>query len=259
MSSDRVIETFSPAAVPPHLLTRLNAHLPFSLTVLRRIQVARLKKGGSTPHSHIIYVHHADAADAPAHFAAAFVDLSRGPETECWIYSTLQDAVAPNTDPTSSQALPARLSPGARDVCVDQLLRLLRRMRGIEAAFASSNAHSQEGLNTGHSMGHVRVGALHETVRQALIAAGVGVKATSVVPAGQDWVFYGTWLIRAGDLKAKEEVDLPQGMRWDVLRAEDTGLVQSRTKIPKREYVFRLFRLFRGSGRLSGDLLTGTQ
>jgi len=52
---------------------------------------------------------------------------------------------------------------------------------------------------------------------------------------GQDWEFYATWLIRVEDLKVENEVDLPEGMRWDVLRREDTGLVKSRTKIPKRD------------------------
>jgi hypothetical protein len=97
----------------------------------------------------------------------------------------------------------------------------------------------------------VRVGALHETVRQALIRRRVEVKRTSVVPKGQEWEFYGTWLIRVEDLKAAQEVDLPGGLRWDVLRAEDTGLVKGRTKIPKREYVYLLNRMGDWGGELA--------
>ncbi|KAJ9164605.1 hypothetical protein NKR19_g1270 [Coniochaeta hoffmannii] len=239
MSPKYTVDTFPPSSIPPHLLTRLNAHLPFSLTVLRRIQVACRKKGGSSAHSHIIYVHDGGSHSGPCPFAAAYLDLSRGPETECWIYSTLQDAVPPNRDPTSSDALaPAGLSPEAGEVCVQQVLRLLRRIRAIESVFASASADgsgSEEGLNRGHSRAHVRVGALHETVHRALVDAGVRVKATSVVPVGQEWEFYSTWLIRVENLKAGDEVDLPEGMRWDVLRGKDTALVKSRTTIPKRD------------------------
>ncbi|OIW34477.1 hypothetical protein CONLIGDRAFT_638833 [Coniochaeta ligniaria NRRL 30616] len=234
-----IIETFPPSAIPAHLLTRLTSHLPFSIAVLRRLQVASLKKGGSTPTSHILYVHsdgssHA-AADDSSPFAAAYVDLSRGPETECWIYSSLQDSVPLNPVPTSSEALPpADLSRDERDACVQQLLVLLRRIRGLEASYASAH-HGEEGLNKGHSRGYVRIGALHETVRRLLVAAGVRVKATGVVPVGQEWEFYATWLIRVEDLRVENEVELPGGMGWDVLREGDTGLVKSRTKIPKRD------------------------
>lgn len=259
MSPKYTVDTFPPSSIPPHLLTRLNAHLPFSLTVLRRIQVACRKKGGSSAHSHIIYVHDGGSHSGPCPFAAAYLDLSRGPETECWIYSTLQDAVPPNRDPTSSDALaPAGLSPEAGEVCVQQVLRLLRRIRAIESVFASASADgsgSEEGLNRGHSRAHVRVGALHETVRRALVDAGVRVKATSVVPVGQEWEFYSTWLIRVENLKAGDEVDLPEGMRWDVLRGKDTALVKSRTTIPKREYVtfHREWGPLRGREMLMGD------
>jgi hypothetical protein len=229
-----IIETFSPSTIPSHLFTRLNSRLPFSLTVLRRSQFASRVEGGSTPNSHILYVH--DGSHADRHFAAAYVDLSRGPETECWIYSSLQNSVALNPIPTSSEALPADLSPDEQEVCVQQLLLLLRRIRAIESSYAS--AHGEEGFDKGHSRGHVRIGSLHETVRRLLIAAGVSVKATSAIPVGVKWEFYATWLIRVEDLKVENEVDLPAGMRWDVLRREDTGLVKSRTRIPKREYVF---------------------
>lgn len=229
------VETFSAASIPAQLLTRLNSHLPFSLTVLRRLQVASRKQGGSTPNSHILYVHDGSYTDGP--FAAAYMDLSRGPETECWIYSSLQDSVPPNPSPTSSEVLlPTGLPPDEQEVCVRQVLFLLRRIRAIETSYAF--AHGEEGFNKGHSKGHVRIGALHETVRQLLIAAGVKVKATSVVPVGKEWEFYATWLIRVEDLKVENEVDLPTGMRWDVLREGDTDLVKGRTNIPKREYVY---------------------
>lgn len=228
-----IVEIYTPSSIPPHLLSRLTSHLPHSLTVQRRIQFAIRKHGGSTPDSHIISVHD-DDPDGP--FAAAFLDLSRGPETECWIYSSLQGSVPSNTDPTSSAALSADLPGDVLAVCVRQLLALLRRIRAVEQAYAAAHpVVGEEVFDKGHSRGYVRIGALHETVRQVLIEAGVKVKATSVVPKGKEWEFYSTWLIRVEDVKTENEKELPEGMRWDVLREQDTGLVKGRTVIPKRE------------------------
>ena len=227
-----IIEASHPTRVPPSLISNLKSHLPHSLPLLRRIQFASRVKGGSTQHSHVIYVHSGDSS----HFAAAYLDLSRGPETECWMYSSLQASVPFNPDATSSAYIPSPLSTVELAIAIEQPLSLLRRIRSIEASFSSlSENGSEEGLNQGHSRYHVRIGALHETVRRLLIDNGATVLRTSVVPEGQEWEFYATWLIRAGDLKQKNEVDLPEGLRWDVIRTEDTGLVRGRTSIPKRE------------------------
>ncbi|KAB5579956.1 hypothetical protein GE09DRAFT_420601 [Coniochaeta sp. 2T2.1] len=229
----------SSSSLHPRLISTLNSHLPHSLPLLRRIQFASRVEGGSTPHSHVIYVHSPSPPDSsPSHFAAAYLDLSRGPETECWVYSSLQASVPFNEDATSSEYIPpADLPADELAVAVEQLLVLLRRIRTIESSYAAENGNSEDGLNKGHSRHHVRVGALHETVRRLLVVAGVKVLRTSVVPAGKEWEFYATWLIRVEDLEGKNEVDLPEGLGWcwDVIREGDTGLVRGRTSIPKRD------------------------
>ncbi|KAB5551344.1 hypothetical protein GE09DRAFT_1125849 [Coniochaeta sp. 2T2.1] len=237
-----IIESFHPSSsssssLPARLIPTLQSHLPHSLPLLRRIQFASRVEGGSTPHSHVIYVHSPPPPDdSPVHFAAAYLDLSRGPETECWVYSSLQASVPFNGDATSSEYIPPSLSADELAAAVEQLLHLLRRIEQIESAYAAENGNSgEEGLNRGHSRHHVRVGALHEIVRRLLVAAGVKVLRTSVVPKGKEWEFYATWLVRVGDLERKNEVDLPEGLEWDVIREGDTGLVRGRTSIPKRE------------------------
>src|SRR6188768_3586517 len=95
------------------LLGRLRQHLPNALGVLRRLTFAS-EPGGSTPHTHILYVH---SPDSP-HFAAAYADVSRGPETEVWIYSTVEDNYEATPD-------------AERALCAEQAIRLLRRIRSL--------------------------------------------------------------------------------------------------------------------------------
>lgn len=234
-------------APPPTLLTLINSHLPYSLSVLRRLQFSSRVAGGSSDSAHIISVHGSETD----HFAAAYFDPSRGPETECWVYSTLEDSVPANSDPTSSEALPAALPYQERDVCVQQLLLLLRRLRSIEAAYSTDCLENGLSAEVYREPGSVRIGTLHETVRQLLISAGVGIRATSVVPKGQDWEFYGKWLVRVEDVTDATEADrgLEPGMIWDTVRREDAEVIKSRTSIPKREYVISL----RGRGMM-GDV-----
>jgi hypothetical protein len=226
-------EVCNSVSIPPRLLSRLQSHLPFSIPLLRRLQFATQKIGGSTPNARIIYVHNGQESDEDNQqpFAAGYVDFSRGPETESWIYSTLQDAAPRNIDPESTEYSSVNLSPEVKQTGVDQLLALLRQMRAIEAEYADG----EDIFDKGHSRGHVRIGAMHETVRQLLIAAGVTVRKTSVVPHGQDWEFYATWLVRVQGRAA--DTELPEGMQWDAVRPHDTQLIMSRTSIPKRRHV----------------------
>ncbi|KAK1769954.1 hypothetical protein QBC33DRAFT_529693 [Phialemonium atrogriseum] len=83
------------------------------------------------------------------------------------------------------------------------------------------------------------MGSLHEAVRQALIGAGVSVRATGVTPRGVGWDFYDKWLFRVEDLAGAGGGgggELPAGMRWDAIRdSGDAALVRARTAIPRKE------------------------
>ncbi|KAK8095789.1 Acetyltransferase [Apiospora kogelbergensis] len=96
----------------PEALSRLlSAHLPHSLALLRRLQFTKFP-GGITEHARILYASDVtlspppppldpgvapDEAKAAAvamqvnyPFTAAYLDISRGPETQMWIYSTME-------------------------------------------------------------------------------------------------------------------------------------------------------------------------
>lgn len=243
---------------PDWLLSLLAGHLPYSLPTFRRLQIARRVKGASSPSTHVLLAFSANdphtdgAVPQPARFAAAFVDPSRGPETECWLYSTLEDSVNDGKPPDP--------------VCVEQVLVLLRRMRKIHAEFTAANGSSTAGggggavdgnqeaslnaaaasasqasgvaLRTRHP-GHILFGAVHESVRQAMLDHGVLMKPTW--PLGDGWEHNTKWLFRLEELPGKSndggEAGLPAGMRWDAIRDdEDRAVVQSRTGIPRKAY-----------------------
>lgn len=256
--------------VPEWLLALLASHLPFSLPILRRLQFARRYKGGSSPTAHVLLAYDDnDDANSPACFAAAYVDPSRGPETECWLYSTLEDAAA-DVDAAKDSAT------AADAVCVEQVLALLRRIRKLEAEYsASSAASSGSSVPSGNHgaesaaaaatsvppprpavsitdgdlpldflptrpSGYIKAGSLHEAVRQAILREEVVVGPTLDKPEGVDWEFNGKWLFRVEDLPGAGGggTELPAGMRWDAVRdGADVALVQSRTIIPRSECV----------------------
>lgn len=228
---------------PDHLVSLLHARLPGSLPVLRRLQCARNLPGAATPHTHILHAryHHHDHSggrdgDGDGDFAAAYVDLSRAPETQVWVYATVEDGLTVvGGDGGVCGARTGRGEGGGGGgggvADIDLVLAVLRRVRALAGSGGGGGVE-------------VLVGSLHEGVRQALLARGVGMRIPPGAPDGVDWEFCGKWLFRAEELplpgpcrgRGAAEVPLPrEGMRWDRVRKGDVGLVLSRTSIARQE------------------------
>lgn len=233
-------------AVPPSDLAVLEAHLPYSYSLLRRCQFTHRPQGHS-PHAHYLFAsdpatappppppppHHHDAPGArhSRHFAAAYVDLSKGPETEVFFYSTLQDHAAEGdgTDEDAAgeggKALPlASLPEEEVDHVLDLIISLFRRIKEIAAAVGYT-LHRPHGT---------MVGGLHEGTYQLLVQRR-GLRSSY-------WNPHDVWLFRLDRLPAAAadaaaaSAPLPSAlMRWDVVWREDVPLMASRTKIPKVE------------------------
>jgi hypothetical protein len=245
------------------LLSLLKSHLPHSLPVLRRLQFSLNFSGGRTPHTHILYAHFFgnDVGDTNSHFAAACVDLSRGPETQLWMYSSLERTVnnssnnkSPKADTTSGDhplqnQVEKREENDLENRAIPLILALLRRIRTIAStSMGSDNSHTSV---TANHAGQARddngtrilVGSLHETVRQALLARGVKMYKSPGVGPELDWEFCGKWLFRVADLPSSSPsphplgagTGLPEGMGWDRVRKEDVGVVLARTSIKRTE------------------------
>ncbi|KAK3337038.1 hypothetical protein B0T19DRAFT_437724 [Cercophora scortea] len=173
MSSPNITISDTPSASPA-LLAQLESHLPFSLPVLRRLQFALNFPGGSTPTTHILHTYYSqdDNNNSSGHFAAAYVDLTRAPETEIWLYSTLEDA-STTLDPYSPTL---SLGPAEAEACDELVLTLLRRVRRIAAAAAAAGG--------GDERKETMVGSLNEALRRRLVERGVRMRRTDNVPEG---------------------------------------------------------------------------
>lgn len=251
--------TTHPALPPPPLLSLLQSHLPPSLTLLRRLQSAANSPPTSRGNTNSIILHATytpDTTTPPSdtttphihHFATAHLNLHLSPETELFIFSSLEShcpllpspSSNPSPIPSPPQANPQTteisLPPLEIEKGVTLILALLRRIRALEADLPGTTERKI-------GRGKVIVGSLHEAVRQRLLQAGVRMARTgaSEVIAKGGWEFCGKWLFPpappggdGGDGGGGGGV-LGEGMRWDVVTRGDVGVVQGRTAIPRQE------------------------
>ncbi|PKS06046.1 hypothetical protein jhhlp_007880 [Lomentospora prolificans] len=195
--------------VPEGLLDLLNAHLPYSLPLLRRLQFTRFK-GGSSPASRILYTPPPDTGlPQNAHFAAAYVDLAAGLETQMWIYSTLEDS----KDVTAEDW----------EICAEQIVAVAEEAKKLGRAFEGELAYP----------GAILIGTLHAAVVKALDTKGARIKSNS------ENLGYHKWLFRAEELPTAE-LHLEDGMHWAPTTPEDCGIAISRTYLPRQLHTFIL-------------------
>ncbi|KAK4449233.1 hypothetical protein QBC34DRAFT_405359 [Podospora aff. communis PSN243] len=210
---------------PAPLITLLTSHLPHSLPVLRRLQSC-LSLSASTPQTHILYA--SSLTTFPNHFAAAYLDLTRSPETECWLYSTLEDASTSYPPSNLSLSLPQEEA----QLCDELVMAILRRARLLEEEL------SGEGVVRTVGKGKMVLGSLNEVVRQRIMKRGVQMAKTAAVEEAVEWEFCGKWLFRVEELPfgGRDGLEeLEEGVIWDVCRRGDVRIVQSRTVVPRLE------------------------
>lgn len=211
----------------PQLLSLLSAHLPRSLPLLRRLQFAAGNPAGTTAHSRVLLAG-SSPDDHDAVFAAAYVDVSRGPETEAWLYSSLESHKAGGNDDANA------------DEADRHVLALLRAVRALRDEYDASGDKEKE-----RQKPTVLFGTLGDAVRLRLLNLGV---VSTYVTVWDKWVFRIAGL--PGQAVAAAEKHMATGgMGWGAVESgEDARLVMSRTKIPRQEYVVLPCFLFGGSG-----------
>ncbi|KAI0164905.1 hypothetical protein GGR57DRAFT_497778 [Xylariaceae sp. FL1272] len=216
------------ASPPEALIARLRSHIPYSLPLIRRLRFAGFP-GGSTEHTKILWVSSVaveyakgGAGDNP--FAAGYLDFSRGPETELWIYSSLEHRVGtnPNTDSTDETG-------GTEDdeeiACALVLLREVKNQQDVY--FATGSVRAQE-----RPYPTMLIGNLGENLRLRL-AEKVVFTYTGVY---DKWVFDVEVL---PDAKLHEEGE-KKGWVWDTVREHDLPFMLSRTDILRTPQTMKL-------------------
>ena len=155
-------------------------------------------KVSSTQDSHVLSLF--DKKAPGRDFFVAFLDLSKGPETEMWLYSSIE-----NQD-----------TPGDEVICEKQIMNLFSHVRGIEKAYQSQR----------ETPGIVLVGALHKTIVEIL-------DKHSMVSTKTEEHF--KFIFKVDDLP--DARSLPKTLSYSTVRPSDIALVLSRTAIPYKAFV----------------------
>ncbi|OTA52132.1 hypothetical protein K449DRAFT_391560 [Hypoxylon sp. EC38] len=224
MPSDVAPDVAIYTAPPDTLETLLRAHhLPHALPLLRRMRFTRFP-GGITEHTRILFAAAGSTglsdATSDTPFAAAYLDLSRGPETQIWMYSSLEQrpdalvSAASQSRGTGQEGEEVGKEEAAAQ-CARRVLAEVKRQR---------DAYSTEST--------ILAGTLSETLRLALLNQGIVFARVSV---------YDKWMFRLDDLPDVPSPLAPD-MRWQGFRREDIPLMLSRTNIQRTERTIVLLR-----------------
>lgn len=240
---------------PEALIERLMHHnhhdVPYAaLPLVRRLRFTKLP-GGLTEHSRILWSSSSFSSfengegkekekeeRETAPFAAAYLDFSRGPETELWIYSSMEGRLL-GASVSGSGGKGSESDEGEDEEETATTLALLREVKRLQDLYFTPDRQQQRKYPT-----TVLVGNLNEVLRKRLLAPEVGVALLS----GE---VYNKWFFRVDDLP---DVQLPEvlvprvegdekntekgkGWFWDIVRRDDIPLTISRTQIPRQEYV----------------------
>jgi GNAT superfamily N-acetyltransferase len=201
--------------------------LPYSLPIYRRIQFPH-----RTDSSHIFATfppnspkddsNDANPIQTPLCFAIAFVDRSRRPETEAWIFL--------------SSEVPGRCS----DDCASCKAALLALTKHISTLPLPESIHAANMTGDSKYLTHVSnpdiilVGALHTLPSKILGDA----KLIALELPGYTGYEYAKYIFQSSTLPAPST--LPSGLHWGKVRKEDLSLVRARTDIPRQEATLSL-------------------
>lgn len=250
---------------PAALVTLLKQHIPHSLPLLRRLQFTQFP-GGITEHARILFAApttlpiSADSAAIPVTvlndkilaaaaaspekpFAAAYLDFSRGPETEAWVYSSLESR--------GSELVPANISSypvqEADPPHGDDQVKGSGQWEEQELSAALTVMREIKRQRDLYTQNHTRLrpevflGTFNEKLRLALYTNG-----GCTFPYIE---IYDKWLLRIerlpnlppiGSGTSKGDQDNATaaaglGLHWTEVGLDDIALVLSRSPIPRKE------------------------
>ncbi|KAG7135353.1 hypothetical protein HYQ45_006892 [Verticillium longisporum] len=209
-------QTFS--EVPDGILDLLILHLPYSLSLVRRLQYTAASPTGKTPSARIVVASdspppeptsHDAAFDATArHFTVSYFDPSRGPETQTWIYSTLEDAHARDSSVVLTRDETAH--------CEKQILAVVSEIKRV--------AREYDAVKPLAFPRQVIVGTLHHALRAVMRKHDVSLTHRHDYQK----------IIFPFDKLPSADAALPAGLSFETTTLEDCHIVKSRTDIPRK-------------------------
>ncbi|KAG7127433.1 hypothetical protein HYQ45_012623 [Verticillium longisporum] len=219
-------QTFS--EVPDGILDLLILHLPYSLSLVRRLQYTAASPTGKTPSARIVVASDSPPAEptrhdagfdvTARHFTVSYFDPSRGPETQTWIYSTLEDAHARDSSVVLAQDETAH--------CEKQIMAVVSEVKCI--------AREYDAVEPLAFPRQVIVGTLHHAVRAVMRKHDVSLTHRHDYQK----------IIFPFDKLPSADAALPAGLSFETTTLEDCHIVKSRTDIPRKVRDARRMGLF---------------
>ncbi|CZR50582.1 uncharacterized protein PAC_00456 [Phialocephala subalpina] len=189
--------------VPENVSKALIDDAPYSLPLLRRLQFMNFP-GGKTPNSHILSMFYSKDA-----FTIAYLDFSRGPETECWLYSSYES--------------PHHRPPSIQSTCESQVISILSHISSLEKSFVTSNGPRS-------TPRILLIGTLHEKILQFL-------QKQQRIQEETEPHF--KFIFKTDELPPEKPL-VDESLNYGRIRKSDIPLVLSRTAIPRKERTMTL-------------------
>ncbi|KAI0395053.1 hypothetical protein F5Y17DRAFT_222697 [Xylariaceae sp. FL0594] len=296
--------TVTAYTTPPEALVGLllRSHGPYALPLARRLRFTRLP-GGLTEHSRILFSsaisleEREEGAQTKTKgrmgggggpggdeagggggggfidydhepFAAAYVDLSRAPETEMWVYSSMERRIVgakhehEGVSENGTGKWDGKETEDERDARIEQqeiisAVELLREVKRVKDMYFSNPApapapaqqdlvtlkRSEKKASSVRQTHTVLIGNLNEVLRKRLVSPDAG--GMKIASTG----LYDKWFFDVDELPDAVPPELlypiggtGEGKRWswDIVREEDLGLTISRTNIQRKERTMKL-------------------
>lgn len=213
------------ASVPPKTLIEvLRSYLPSSLPLYRRLQF---------PHKEL---NHQILATTPLPksqssecFAAAYVERTRYPKTECWLYLSCERETDKETPDKKARC----------QSCTENCLSIIREIADIATPPEEDSSEIIEANakfpTHSYDPNLVLIGSLHTLAAHILNDQGW---LSSLHPGLQHP--YLKYIFERESIAKSTTDELPTGLRWGKVREQDMELVQTRTWIPRLPSTLRL-------------------
>jgi len=211
------------------LLEVLRAYLPYSLPLYRRLQSPQ----GNDHHVLATTLPNlkSEGLDSELCFAAAYVERTRIPKTDCWLFLSCESRVDPSQSATK-KALCA--------TCTDCLLAIVQELTSIPAPAVVDDPDTIKAnakfLTHKYDRNLILIGSLNTSVASLLQNRGW---LSSVHPGLK--VTYTKYIFARDSIPSTITDELPEGLRWGKVREKDMELVQTRTGIPRPASSLRKF------------------
>lgn len=220
------------------VLPILKSFLPNALPLYRRLQ---FPYRSSSSHVLTSFARGTPLEDIPTCFCAAYVDRSRRPETEVWVFLSgeVKDRCPIIASQEKGEHCPDCTRALISIISYIGTLPLPESVHGNDIAIRAPSALEEQHTSKPTTYDY----SSHLVDNNLILFGSTAALPVSILNAhnliradlpGLDFE-YQKYIFHTGQLRSLTEPDLPSGLRWGSVREQDFALVKSRTQIPRKD------------------------